>query len=545
MEIYEQILSSRNLSASNLDKFINPIYDEKHNPFLLPDMEKAVKRLLIAHHNKEKIFIYGDYDIDGLTASTLLLDAFESFGYRDVEVFIPNRFSEGYGLTVDAIKEIASKGANLIVTVDCGSLSYEPVDVANKLGIDVIITDHHNVNELLPEAVALVNPKRKDHNYPFIDLPGVGVAFKLVQALQTKLKGLENGQEKRLLDLVALGTICDVVSLVDENRTHVYWGLKVLQKSRRVGLVELMKIASVNKDNLKTRDIGFALGPRMNASGRLETAMHSLDLLRANNKVHARDKAELLDEMNRQRRQNQDVIYEQALIQAEDQSNSKVLVVSDPSWNHGIVGIVAAKLVERYKKPVFVLQVMGDESKGSARSFGDFSVADAVRSADDLIIKGGGHKMAAGVTLPSNNIPEFRQRVNHYYDSLSLSGQEKFLVPASDGKVDCLKKINLELTDLISSLEPFGNGNPEPVIKIQNAQVANSREMGSNQQHTKITIVDEHEHALDLIRFNTPPEYRVNIGDSLDIWFSVEVNEWNNNKRVEGRLIHLEKNSQT
>lgn len=545
MEIYEQILSSRNLSASNLDKFINPIYDEKHNPFLLPDMEKAIKRLLVAHRNKEKIFIYGDYDIDGLTASTLLLDAFESFGYRDVEVFIPNRFSEGYGLTVDAIKEIASKGANLIVTVDCGSLSYEPVDVANKLGIDVIITDHHNVNELLPEAVALVNPKRKDHNYPFIDLPGVGVAFKLVQALQTKLKGLENGQEKWLLDLVALGTICDVVSLVDENRTHVYWGLKVLQKSRRVGLVELMKIASVNKDNLKTRDIGFALGPRMNASGRLETAMHSLDLLRANNKVHARDKAELLDEMNRQRRQNQDVIYEQALIQAEDQSNSKVLVVSDPSWNHGIVGIVAAKLVERYKKPVFVLQVMGDESKGSARSFGDFSVADAVRSADDLIIKGGGHKMAAGVTLPSNNIPEFRQRVNHYYDSLSLSGQEKFLVPASDGKVDCLKKINLELTDLISSLEPFGNGNPEPVIKIQNAQVANSREMGSNQQHTKITIVDEHEHALDLIRFNTPPEYRVNIGDSLDIWFSVEVNEWNNNKRVEGRLIHLEKNSQT
>ena len=545
MEIYEQILSSRNLSANNLDKFINPIYDEKHDPFLLPDMEKAIKRLLIAHRNKEKIFIYGDYDIDGLTASTLLLDALESFGYRDVEVFIPNRFSEGYGLTVDAIKEIASKGANLIVTVDCGSLSYEPVGVANRLGVDVIITDHHNVNELLPEAVAVINPKRKQHNYPFIDLPGVGVAFKLVQALQTKLKGLENGQEKWLLDLVALGTICDVVSLVDENRTHVYWGLKVLQKSRRVGLVELMKIASVNKDNLKTRDVGFALGPRMNASGRLETAMHSLDLLRANNKVQARDKAELLDEMNSRRRQNQDVIYEQALIQAEDQSDSKVLVVSDAYWNHGIVGIVAAKLVERYKKPVFVLQVMGDESKGSARSFGDFSVADAVRSADDLIIKGGGHKMAAGVTLLSDKIPEFRQRVNHYYDSLSLAGQEKFLVPVSDGKVDCLKRIDLELTDLISSLEPFGNGNPEPVITIQNVRVANSREMGSNQQHTKITIVDEHEHALDLIRFNTPPEYRVNIGNSLNIWFSVEVNEWNNNKRVEGRLLHLEKNSQT
>ena len=545
MEIYEQILSSRKLSANNLDKFINPIYDENHDPFLLPDMEKAIKRLLIAHRNKEKIFIYGDYDIDGLTASTLLLDALESFGYKDVEVFIPNRFSEGYGLTVDAIKEIASKGANLIVTVDCGSLSYEPVGVANRLGVDVIITDHHNVNELLPEAVAVINPKRKEHNYPFIDLPGVGVAFKLVQALQTKLKGLENGQEKWLLDLVALGTICDVVSLVDENRTHVYWGLKVLQKSRRVGLVELMKIASVNKDNLKTRDVGFALGPRMNASGRLETAMHSLDLLRAKNKVQARDKAELLDEMNSRRRQNQDVIYEQALIQAEGQSDSKVLVVSDPSWNHGIVGIVAAKLVELYKKPVFVLQVMGDESKGSARSFGDFSVADAVRSADDLIIKGGGHKMAAGVTLLSDKIPEFRQRVNHYYDSLSLSGQEKFLVPASDGKVDCLKSIDLELTDLISSLEPFGNGNPEPVITIQNVRVANSREMGSNQQHTKITIVDEHEHALDLIRFNTPPEYRVNIGDSINIWFSVEVNEWNNNKRVEGRLLHLEKNFQT
>jgi len=545
MEIYEQILSSRNLSASNLDKFVNPVYDDNHDPFLLPDMDKAVKRLVKAHRNKEKIFIYGDYDIDGLTASTLLLDALESFGYQDVDVFIPNRFVEGYGLVSDAIKEIASKGANLIITVDCGSLSYEPVEVANQLGIDVIITDHHNVNELLPEAVAVINPKRKDHKYPFIDLPGVGVAFKLVQALKTKLKGLENGQEKWLLDLVALGTICDVVSLVDENRKHVYWGLKVLQKSRRVGLVELMKVASVNKDNIKSRDVGFALGPRMNASGRLETAMHSLGLLRSKNKLQARDKAELLDRMNRQRRQTQDEIYEQSIVQAEAQAKNKVLIVSDSGWNHGIVGIVASKLVERYKKPVFVLQVLGRESKGSARSFGDFSVADAIRSADDLIIKGGGHKMAAGVTLLSKNIPAFTERVNNYYESLTLANQEKYLVPISDGIIWCLKDINVELHSLISALEPFGNGNSEPIIKIQNAQVKNVRDIGSNLQHTKLTLRDDHNHTLDLIHFNTPPEYKVNRGDILNAWFIIDKNEWNNITRVEGRLLHLEKSSKS
>lgn len=268
MDLFEQILQARDLIGERREAFLNPDYAKKHDPFLLPDMQAAVDRLEKALAVDEKITIYGDYDIDGLTATTVLLDAFESFGFRGVEAFIPNRFVEGYGMTIDAVERIASTGATLIVTVDCGSLSEKEIVRAKELGVDVIVTDHHNVAPVQPPAVAVINPKRlladypdeyqefvlRDNStyrgkiYPFLDLPGVGVAFKLVQALQTRLPGLPGGQEKWLLDLVALGTVCDVVTLVDENRMHVYWGLKVLAKTRRPGLKALMAVSRVEPE---------------------------------------------------------------------------------------------------------------------------------------------------------------------------------------------------------------------------------------------------------------------------------------------------------
>ena len=539
MGLFEELLKARGLDGARAAAFLSPSYDARHDPFLLPDMRQAVDRLVAARERQEKITIYGDYDIDGLTATSVLLDAFSSFGFTNVEAFIPNRFVEGYGLTLDAIEKIAQAGAQLIVTVDCGSLSEKEIVRAGELGIDVIVTDHHNVAPVQPPAIAVINPKRPDHSYPFIDLAGVGVAFKLVQALQTELDGLPLGQEKWLLDLVALGTVCDVVTLVDENRANVYWGLKVLAKTRRPGLRALMAVAGVEPATLTTRSLGFGLGPRMNAAGRLETAQHSLDMLRAVDSMLALEKAQQLDALNMERRRDQDIIFKAALEQAEQLAADPVLVVSHPDWNHGIIGIVAAKLLEKYKKPTFVLQEMGDETKGSARSFGDFSAADAIRSADDIITKGGGHKLAAGVTLPTENIAAFRARVNEFYKAQKLFDQAKILLPKEDVSISDFREVNEELFEKLNLLEPFGNGNPEPVIKAAELLVLGQRRMGTEAQHVKLELQDNLKRSMHFLAFNAPEHFFVEPGEYVTVWFQPTINEWQGRRSVEGRLLHL------
>jgi single-stranded-DNA-specific exonuclease len=558
--LFEQILLARGITAAQRAIFLSPDYEKKHDPFLLPDMQLAVDRLVMAHDKQEKITIYGDYDIDGLTATTLLLDAFRSFGFEHVSAFIPNRFVEGYGLTVDAVEKIAATGADLILTVDCGSLSHVEIERANELGVDVIVTDHHNVADTPPPAIATINPKRLLHDYPemyagytlkndsaaashaklypFLDLPGVGVAFKLVQALQTVLPGLAKGQEKWLLDLVALGTVCDVVTLVDENRLHVFWGLKVLGQTRRPGLKALMAVASIRPEAVNARSLGFGLGPRMNASGRMETAQHALDLLTATDGMEALRIANKLDDMNQARRAEQDKIVKAAIIQAEAYAALPVLVVSAPGWNHGIVGIVAAKLLEKYKKPTYVLEEMGEETKGSARSYGDFSAADAIRACDDIITKGGGHKLAAGVTLPTKNIAAFRKRVNGFYKSQKLVNQSLLLLPKAD--IDAgLHELDERLINDIKQLEPFGSGNPQPILTSVNVVVVNQRRMGADSQHVKLTL-EMKGHKIDMIAFSAPDHFFVEPGEQVNVWYTVDVNEWNGRRSVEGQLLHLE-----
>lgn len=614
--LLDDILQARGLDdAAKRAAFLQPCYELGHDPFLLPDMEKAVERLVVARQKQERITIYGDYDIDGLTATTVLLDSLDSFGFEYVTAFIPNRFVEGYGLTIEAIEKIAANGAQLIITVDCGSLSEKEIVRAGELGVDIIVTDHHNVAPVQPPAVAVINPKRllqdfpeKYENYvlksgissdvsasailrqdklaanspvsaelapdeselkqssnrgesttkssgqnqsrskieensdlyPFLDLPGVGVAFKLVQALQTRLPGLEKGQEKWLLDLVALGTVCDVVTLQDENRMHVYWGLKVLAKTRRPGLKALMSVAGIEPSKLNARHLGFGLGPRMNASGRLETATYSLDMLRAHDGMEALEAARKLDEMNVARRAEQDKILKSALIEAEKYTADPVLVVSGEHWNHGIIGIVAAKLVEKFNKPTYVLEEMGEEAKGSARSYGDFSAADAIRSADDIITKGGGHKLAAGVTLPTANIPAFRMRVNKFYreQGFILANQQKKLLPHADVNAK-LAEVDETLLDQIATLEPFGNGNPQPILRSDTVRVMNVRRMGNDGQHVKITG-EQNGHKMDFLAFNAPEHFFVELGDVVTVWYAPELNEWRGNRSVEGRILHLE-----
>jgi single-stranded-DNA-specific exonuclease len=609
MSLIEDIFIARGITPEERAVFLSPDYTKKHDPFLLPDMQFAVDRLAIALKKQERITIYGDYDIDGLTATTLLIDAFGSFGFTHVAAFIPNRFVEGYGLTIDAVEKIAATGAELIVTVDCGSLSHKEIARANELGVDVIVTDHHNVADTPPPAVATINPKRLLHEYPemyedyilktegaaasssaalrqdnlddtslssaelaeaqtsstskessskssgnhrgldaaapsvsglypFLDLPGVGVAFKLVQALQTVLDGLPVGQEKWLLDLVALGTVCDVVTLRDENRMHVFWGLKVLAATRRPGLKALMAVSGVRPELVNARSLGFGLGPRMNASGRMETAQHSLDLLTATEGLKALEIANHLDAMNKTRRSDQDAILKEAIVQAEKYADLPVLVVSAVGWNHGIVGIVAAKLLEKYKKPAYVLEEMGEETKGSARSYGDFSAADAIRASDDIITKGGGHKLAAGVTLPTDAIPAFRKRVNDFYKEMQLKDQPSLLLPRADGEA-ALGDLDETLVEHLKQLEPFGSGNPQPILKSIGVLVMNRRTMGAESQHVKLSLAHENK-TIDMIAFNAPDHFFVEPGETVNVWYSVDINEWNGRRSVEGSLLHLE-----
>ena len=541
MTLFERILTARGLTTrAARQAFLQPDYTAvKHDPFLLPDMKKAVARLKQARQQGEKIVIYGDYDIDGLSATALLLDAFGKFGFEGVDAFIPNRFVEGYGMTMGAVDKVRGMGADLIVTVDTGSLCHAEIAYAASLGIDTVVTDHHNVAETPPPSVAAVNPKFPGHTYPFRDLCGAGVAFKLVQALQTELDGLPDGYEKWLLDLVALGTVCDIVTLADENRANVYWGLEVLKKQQRPGLKALMAVAGIEPEQVNARHLGFGLGPRMNAAGRLETAQHALDMLVARDGLVALEASEKLEELNGKRRGIQDAIFEEACVQAEELTNDRVLVVSSSGWNHGVIGIVASKLVEKYKKPVFIIGERGEEATGSARSFGDFSAADAVRAADDIIIKGGGHGAAAGVTLETEKIGDFRRRVNEFYDSLQLTNQERYLLPWADVEIDDFSEITEELIENLAKMEPFGNGNPEPVLKIARSSVLSVRRMGADGQHVKLALRDKNGKVLQMLAFNAPEEFFREPGDEVVVWFQPTINEWQGVRTVEGRLLHI------
>ena len=542
MTLFERILAARGLNdVSARQAFLSPDYAAtKYDPFLLSEMDKAVARLVLARQHQEKVVIYGDYDIDGLSATALLLDAFHSFGFQHLDAFIPNRFVEGYGMTIGAVDKVRDMGAQLIVTVDCGSLCHTEIAYAAELGIDTVVTDHHNIAPTRPPAVATVNPKYADHEYPFRDLCGAGVAFKLVQALQTRLDGLPDGYEKWLLDLVALGTVCDIVTLADENRANVYWGLEVLKKQRRTGLKALMAVSGIEPETVNTRHLGFGLGPRMNAAGRLDTAQHSLDMLTATDGIEALAASEKLEAFNVERRSIQDEIFKQACEQADGMADDRVLVVASEGWNHGVIGIVASKLVETYKKPVFIIGIRVDTATGSARSFGDFSAADAVRAADDIVLRGGGHSAAAGVTLETAQIPAFRRRVNEFYDSLNLTDQVRFLQPSADVEIKDFTEITEELVEQIARMEPFGNGNPEPILKIAHAVVAGVRRMGANGQHVKIALRDAGEKTLQVLAFNAPESFFREPGDEIAAWFQPNINGWNGVRTVEGRLLHVE-----
>ena len=340
--------------------------------------------------------------------------------------------------------------------------------------------------------------------------------------------------------MVALGTVCDIMQQTVENRQNTFWGLKVMEKTRRNGLRSMLAYAGIDKPNSST--LGFVLGPRINSAGRLETAEKALELMIEKDSFKALEKAKYLDELNKKRRKLQSDALENAIQKAKDFENDKVLVIADENFNDGIIGIVASGLMEKFKKPVFVISIEGEIAKGSARSFGGFSASQAVDKAREIIIKGGGHDAAAGVTLPTSKIDDFRKIVNQFYDSLNLEDQLKYLLPKVDIQLEDFSPISLDLFEKITKLEPFGNGNEEPTFEIKKVRVMDRQEMGDKKQHLKLTLTDG-ENEIKMLKFNAPEEFFAEIGEEIDVVFSLGLNEWQGQKNIEGQILHLERKS--
>lgn len=535
-KLFTQILEKRHLD----DNFIHPKYENLTDPYVLNDMEKAVARIKDAIINHEKILIYGDYDVDGVTASTLMENVLTLAGVEseNLEIMLPDRFIDGYGMSPRLIKKAIKDQIKLVITVDCGSKNHEIIDELNEQKIDTIVTDHHECGDTLPEAIAVINPKRKDYNGPekLKDLAGVGVAFKLAEAL--KNAGLiKDGQEKWLLDLVLLGTICDQMVLTGENRILGYYGIKVLEKTRRPGLKEIMKNAGVK--SITSESIGFQIGPRLNAAGRLETAELSLNILRTSSKTEAAALAKKLEDLNKSRRAEQKAAVEEITKSGTAENFNVIIEVG--KWHEGIIGIVAGRLVETYHKPAFVLtEVENGILKGSGRSFGDFNLAEALSAAKDSIISGGGHAAAAGVRIEAKNLYQFREKINAYYESLNLQNQDKFFTTTTDLESSNLADFTLDFLDDLKLLEPFGAGNEEPIFRLKDTSILDSKRMGDKGQHLRLDLRDKNGKIIKCIAFFAPERWFNLFGDAkYDFLIKPVENEWNGVRSVEARICDI------
>lgn len=735
-KLIQKILANRGIETeAEQQDFLNPDYEKsKHDPFLFPNMKKAVNRITAARENNEKITIYGDYDIDGMTATVILWDSFQKLGLN-VATYTPDRFTEGYGLNIAAIEKIAADGTKLIITVDNGTLSFDEIARAKELGVDVIVTDHHSPHDELPDAAAILNPKvlvaqnpgaydekfvlkkpnretfldedarkilakyskfddgridytsekicyvvncsivsgneilltkrsekvgfypntwngisgfydeleksveeivakelceelsapedyeikvgemftQKDEEigrewrvfpvlaesrekfeprinwenksakwtkiasakrmklmpnygetmrralelrknsqksvaekvYPFADLAGCGVAFKLVQALQTVFDELPAGQEKWLLDLVALGTVCDIVGLVDENRANVKWGLEVLKKTRRPGLRAILATAGVDPANIDAQTLGFVIGPRLNSAGRMETAEIALELLKTDDNMRALELAEYLENLNKKRRKVQDEIFSAAVSQVVE-TDAVAIAVGD-NWHEGVIGIVAAKILEKFERPAFVMSRGAEFGKASGRSFGEFSIAAAIHGTDAHLVKGGGHLAAGGLTIETTRINEWRVAIQEFYAAQNLTNQKEFLYPKPDVTIDNFAEFTPELLDEIAKLEPFGQHNPAPVFEISPLLIMSRRTMGAGGEHVRYTFADNEGRKFTTVAFGCSEKFTLSEFDDNDepqhakILVELMKNEWNGQVKVEGRLIRLDK----
>lgn len=545
-----QLLYNRGIDdQKKIDEFFNPDYSsDLFDPFLLKDMDRAVDRILLAIKNKERVGIFGDYDADGVTSSVLLTELFKKIGLAG-QVYIPDRVSEGYGMNKKAIDWLAKKDIKLIVSCDCGVSNREEIDYAKeKHGIDCVITDHHHVPYDYDKKYIVVDSKRKNDKYPYKELAGVGIAFKLAQALNTRINfliksnkfsnvKLEDGWEKSLLDLVTIGTIADCSPIISENRTLIKYGLKILQETKRIGLQSLMKNARVEPKTVDSDGIGFAIAPRINSAGRMDHASASYKLLITDDLEKAVWLAKKIDKTNSSRQYLTSKLVDEAKKKIGDVSKQKVLMASGWKWPLGVVGIVAGRICEEYNRPTLICGKGLTECVGSARSIPAFDVIDAITSCKDLLLEFGGHKQAAGFSLKNENFEKFHEKLEKIAEE-KLKGKDLQPIIEIDSEID-FKNVNWDLYEKLLDFEPHGIGNQKPLFLAKNVQIINAYPVGKTKKHLKMKIKsDSDSRIFDVIGFNHGHRIEeLNQNGKMDIVFNLDCNEWNGEKLLQLKLV--------
>ena len=522
-KIVASIIANKGLKDNNeIEVFLHPRRGDFHDPFLMPDMDKAVARIIQAIDNKEKVAIYGDYDVDGITSSTVLHRFLEERGLH-TDIYIPNRLNEGYGLNKKEIEAIAETKHTLIITVDCGITGYDEIEYAKTFGIDTVVTDHHEPPEKLPDAIAVVDCKRKDNKYPFNGLAGVGVAFKLTQALAIKLNLPEESYLK-YLDIVCVGTISDIVPLVDENRTISKLGLRLVKQTRNIGLKVLLE--SIGYKKIDSNTISFGIAPRINACGRMGHEKEALKLFLTNNIEEAKQITQKLNEYNLQRQEIEKRIFDEAqeLMQNPEEQKLPCIVLRKENWHHGVIGIVSSKITDMYFKPSILMCIEeGNIAKGSGRSILGFDIHEALENCKENIKQFGGHSMAIGITIDNDKFDDFKKQIEEYAESKQIS--EIVPVLNIDEKVQ-LKNINLSDIKDLELLEPFGEANKSPIFQINNLKIESIRTLTQG-KHLKLDVKEENTRfsAIGFNLGNLANDYK--IGDKVNIAGFLEINSFN------------------
>lgn len=522
-KLISTILANRNITTEEeIRLFLSPTRKDFHNPFLIKDMEKSVERIIKAIENNEKVTIYGDYDVDGITSITVLKSFLKDRGLETSQ-YIPNRLNEGYGLNNNAIEKIKQQGCDLMITVDCGISAINEINYASSLGIETIITDHHEPGNEIPKAFAVIDNKRKDSKYPFRELAGVGVVFKLIQAIGIKL-GLKEEEYLKYLDIVCVGTISDIVPLVDENRVIAKLGLMLIRQTRNIGLKSIIDTSGYTK--IDSNSISFGIAPRINACGRMGKAEDALELFLSKNYNEVSELAKKLNDYNKLRQDTEKEIYENAIKQIEqnklDKNNS--IIVGGHNWHHGVIGIVSSKITEMYFKPSILLSFEEDGiGTGSGRSIPGFDLHEALTKCLGSVEKFGGHSMAVGLTVKKEKFEEFKKE----FEQIATKSNVSEIIPVIniDAKID-FSAINKDMVESLKQLEPFGEGNKMPVFVFKNLKIDSIRAL-SEGKHLKLTL-KEGSTVVNAIGFNIgnfADEYR--IGDKIDVVGVLEVNNFN------------------
>ncbi len=557
-----QLLYNRGLTdEKNIDEFFNPDYvDHIHSPFLLKGMTEAVSRIRLAIEKKEKILVYGDYDADGVTSTALMIKTLKFLKAENIEVYIPDRVKEGYGLKMEVIPKMKALGVSLIITVDCGIASIKEVGLAKKEGIDVVITDHHWVPDTVPDALAIINPKQKDDTYPFKDLAGVGVAFKLAQGLLSVQNNEKAGSEEKdnrsfekwLLDLVAVGTVADSVPLLGENRTLLNYGLIVLGKTKNIGLKKLLsqasqKSARINGNTelkINTEVISFQLAPRINAAGRLDHANTSFELLNTETEKEAQGLAESLELLNGQRQKITEKIIAEAHEKIKIKTQRRIIFEGNEGWPIGILGLVAGKLSDEFSRPVCIFNQNENFSTASCRSIPSFNIIEALSQCREVLEEFGGHKGAAGFKIKNSNIGKLEQKLEKLTEK-NISDED--LIPGLEIDAEIkITDVNWTFFHEIEKMAPFGEMNPEPVFTLRKMCVMEMRAVGNSEKHLKLGLLaaeDSHKKNKKLFKaigFNFGQWARkIKLNDIIDIVFTLSNNEWNGNSDIEFKIVDL------